>query len=98
MICDTVASSVDAERSFSCGRLQVNHLQHNISSQSFKAKMAVGSWANTPLFPRASAEQVIRSRMRQETGEKVEIDSALAPAGPRTLTGDESDSDVMILD
>jgi hypothetical protein len=29
-----VASSVDAERAFSVGRLQVNHLQHGISSQS----------------------------------------------------------------
>ncbi|KIJ07989.1 hypothetical protein PAXINDRAFT_59310, partial [Paxillus involutus ATCC 200175] len=38
------ASSVDAERSFSCGRLQVNHLQHNIGSQAFKAQMAIGSW------------------------------------------------------
>jgi hypothetical protein len=38
-----LASSVDAERSFSCGRLQINHLQHNIGSQSFKAQMALES-------------------------------------------------------
>ncbi|KIM51420.1 hypothetical protein SCLCIDRAFT_143294, partial [Scleroderma citrinum Foug A] len=37
------ASSVDAERAFSGGRLQVNHLQHQLSSQSFKAQVAVGS-------------------------------------------------------
>ncbi|TDL14906.1 hypothetical protein BD410DRAFT_733451, partial [Rickenella mellea] len=45
------ASSVDAERAFSGGRLQINHLQHNISSNSFRAKMAVGSWATTSLLP-----------------------------------------------
>ena len=37
------ASSVDAERAFSGGRLQVNHLQCGMSSQTFKAQMAVGS-------------------------------------------------------
>ncbi|KAG2337188.1 hypothetical protein BDR05DRAFT_895673, partial [Suillus weaverae] len=42
------ASSVDAERAFSGGRLQVNHLQHGINSQTFKAQVAVGSWYNTP--------------------------------------------------
>ncbi len=46
-----VASSVDAERAFSDGRLQINHLQHNMSSQTFKAQMALGSWARTPLYP-----------------------------------------------
>jgi hypothetical protein len=46
-----IASSVDAERAFSGGRLQVNHLQHNMSLQTFKAQMAVGSWAGTPLMP-----------------------------------------------
>jgi hypothetical protein len=38
-----LASSVDAERAFSSGCLQVNHLQHNMSSQSFKAQVALGS-------------------------------------------------------
>jgi hypothetical protein len=45
------ASSVDAERAFSTGRLEVNHLQHNMNSQTFKAQVAVGSWAKTPLYP-----------------------------------------------
>ncbi|KAJ6598569.1 hypothetical protein B0H10DRAFT_1636513, partial [Mycena sp. CBHHK59/15] len=45
------ASSVDAERAFSGGRLQVNHLQHQTSSQTFKARVALGSWINTPLLP-----------------------------------------------
>jgi hypothetical protein len=28
----------------------VNHLQHDVSLQTFKAQMAVGSWYNTPLM------------------------------------------------
>ncbi|QRW04488.1 AC transposase [Ceratobasidium sp. AG-Ba] len=44
------ASSVDAERAFSNGRLMVNHLQHQMSSRTFQAKMAVGSWVGTPLL------------------------------------------------
>ncbi|KAJ7911627.1 hypothetical protein B0H13DRAFT_1614349, partial [Mycena leptocephala] len=45
------ASSVDAERAFSAGRLQVNHLQHQTSSQTFKARVALGSWIHPPLMP-----------------------------------------------
>ncbi|EJD36354.1 hypothetical protein AURDEDRAFT_174551 [Auricularia subglabra TFB-10046 SS5] len=45
------ASSVDAERAFSGGRLQVNHMQHNISSQAFRAKMVLGSWYRAPWMP-----------------------------------------------
>ena len=46
-----LATSVDAERAFSVGHRQVNFMQHNMNSQTFKAQMAVGSWAKTPLFP-----------------------------------------------
>lgn len=46
-----IASSVDAGRAFSTGRRQVNYMQHNMSSDTFQARMAVGSWAQTPLFP-----------------------------------------------
>jgi len=48
--CSAPASSVDAERAFSRGRLTINHLQHNMTSQTFKARMALGSWSKTPLF------------------------------------------------
>ena len=46
-----LASSVDAERAFSGGRLQLNYLQHGTSSQTFKAQMAVGSWVGSDIFP-----------------------------------------------
>ncbi|KAF8799650.1 hypothetical protein BYT27DRAFT_7120065, partial [Phlegmacium glaucopus] len=45
------ATSVDAERAFSTGRRQVNFMQHNMSSQTFQSRMAVGSWVKTPLNP-----------------------------------------------
>ncbi|KAG8912234.1 hypothetical protein FRC02_006103 [Tulasnella sp. 418] len=44
------ASLVDAERAFSQGRLAVNHLQHDISSNEFRAKMSLRSWANAPFM------------------------------------------------
>ncbi|KAF8834769.1 hypothetical protein BDN67DRAFT_914255 [Paxillus ammoniavirescens] len=49
--CSAPASSTDAERSFSDGHCQVNFMQHNTSSQTFKSEMAIGSWEGTPLFP-----------------------------------------------
>ncbi|CAE6371544.1 unnamed protein product [Rhizoctonia solani] len=45
------ASSVDAEQAFLGGHLTVNHLQHSMGDMTFEAKMAVGSWFNTPLLP-----------------------------------------------
>jgi hypothetical protein len=30
-------------------------MQHNTTSQTFKAEMAVGSWDGTPLFPEVDA-------------------------------------------
>ncbi|KAH6897553.1 hypothetical protein BKA70DRAFT_1116189 [Coprinopsis sp. MPI-PUGE-AT-0042] len=44
-------SSVDAERAFAIGRRQVSFEQHGMNSQTFKAKMAVGSWSKAPFFP-----------------------------------------------
>ncbi|KAF8597798.1 hypothetical protein BDV93DRAFT_452266, partial [Ceratobasidium sp. AG-I] len=45
---------VDAERAFSAGRLTVNDLQYDLSSDTFMGKMAVGSWYGTPLHPDVS--------------------------------------------
>ncbi|KAG1821483.1 hypothetical protein EV424DRAFT_1322207 [Suillus variegatus] len=62
------ASSVDAERAFSCGRLQVNHLQHGISSQAFKAQMAIGSWYKTPFLDDKIATQILSEHMKRSKG------------------------------
>ncbi|KAF8758656.1 hypothetical protein RHS01_02406 [Rhizoctonia solani] len=60
----TRSTSVDAERAFSAGRLTINHLQHNMSSETFEAKMAVGSWYGTPLLPEISdVAAIIRESM-----------------------------------
>ena len=62
-----IASSVNAERAFSGGRLQVNHLQHGMSSQTFKAQTAVGSWFGPPIFPSiAPFVSIIKDRMSHE--------------------------------
>ncbi|KDN47368.1 hypothetical protein RSAG8_03508, partial [Rhizoctonia solani AG-8 WAC10335] len=48
------ASSVEVGRAFSCGRLMTNHLQHQMSPETFQAKMALRSWYKTPLLPDVS--------------------------------------------
>ncbi|KAF8498969.1 hypothetical protein F5888DRAFT_1611949 [Russula emetica] len=65
--CSAPASSVDAECAFSVGRLEVNHLQHNTSPQTFKAQVAIGSWARTPLYPGLSKTiKIVENQMRGE--------------------------------
>ncbi|KAJ7619599.1 hypothetical protein FB45DRAFT_755220, partial [Roridomyces roridus] len=49
------ATSVDAERAFSEGRHQVSWNQHSMTSQAFRAQMAIASWANAPFFDLTSA-------------------------------------------
>ncbi|KEP49957.1 hAT family dimerization protein [Rhizoctonia solani 123E] len=44
------ATSVDAERAFSGGRMTVNYQQHRMGLDTFRAKMAIGSWYGTPLL------------------------------------------------
>jgi hypothetical protein len=62
-----LASLVDAEPAFSVGRLEINHLQHNISPQTFKAQVAVGSWAKTSLYPGLSETiKIVQKQMRSE--------------------------------
>ncbi|EJD41569.1 hypothetical protein AURDEDRAFT_127071 [Auricularia subglabra TFB-10046 SS5] len=45
------ATSVDVERTFSNGRLKVSHLQHNKSTETFQAQMALRSWDGQPFWP-----------------------------------------------
>ncbi|KAJ6625303.1 hypothetical protein B0H10DRAFT_1738747, partial [Mycena sp. CBHHK59/15] len=53
------ASSVDTECAFSVGHLQVNHLQHQTNSQTFKARITLGSWIGTPLLPSSNEAAVM---------------------------------------
>jgi hypothetical protein len=69
------ASSVDAERAFSTGQLEVNHLQHNMNSQTFKAQIAVGSWARTPLYPGFTEVTKIVERSMGDGEVELEVES-----------------------
>jgi hypothetical protein len=82
----TAASSIDAEHAFSVGRLEVNHLQQNTSPQTFKAQIAVGSWAKTPLYPGLSDTiKIVEKQMRHEGKKKAEgrevVDSEVEDEG-----------------
>ena len=66
-----LASSVDAEWAFSSGHLQISHLQHNMNSQTFRAQMAVGSWAQSPLYPGFDKMVgIVKSEMGEECEEE----------------------------
>ncbi|KIJ57611.1 hypothetical protein HYDPIDRAFT_104057 [Hydnomerulius pinastri MD-312] len=65
--CSAPASSTDTECAFSDGRRELNFMQHNTSSQTFKSEMAVGSWEGTPLFQDTHrAVQIIEDKSRRE--------------------------------
>jgi hypothetical protein len=69
------ASSVDAEQVFSTGWLEVNHLQHNMNSQTFKAQVAVESWARTPLYPGFTEVTKIVERSMGDGEVELEVES-----------------------
>ena len=49
------------------GHWEVNFMQHNMSSQTFKAEMAAGSWDGTPLFPDLQAAfSIMEKKMSQQ--------------------------------
>ena len=51
-------------------------MQHNMSSQTFKAEMAVGSWGGTPLMPNISeAVRVIERKMARGATSGDDLDS-----------------------
>jgi len=51
-------------------------MQHNMSSQTFKAEMAVGSWDGTPLMPNISeAISVIERKMARGATSDDNLDS-----------------------
>ena len=58
------------EHAFSGRRLQVGHLQHGTSSQTFKARVAVGSWANMALLPDELAMKIINEATQKNSKKK----------------------------
>ncbi|PIL32390.1 hypothetical protein GSI_05636 [Ganoderma sinense ZZ0214-1] len=78
-VLSTPATSMDAERAFSRGRLTVSRLRHSLSDQSVRASTVLGSWARySELVPEADAIELLR---RKEKGKgKVVPDSDKAPS------------------
>ncbi|TFY77502.1 hypothetical protein EWM64_g6511 [Hericium alpestre] len=89
------ASSVDAERAFSGGHLQMGHLQHGMSSQTFKGQVALGSWIGTPLMPDLDlATTIISSKMKPKRCTDKGKGKENADVLPTTVINVDSDSDV----
>jgi hypothetical protein len=60
-----VATSIESERQFSTGRRAMNFMQHTMSHDTFRARMALGSWDDTPLFPDfEAAVSIIETHMQ----------------------------------
>ncbi|KAF9446722.1 hypothetical protein P691DRAFT_672970 [Macrolepiota fuliginosa MF-IS2] len=71
--CSAPASSVDAEHAFLVGHHQVNFMQHNMSSNTFQAKIGLGSWSSTPLSPGIdAASRIIKKQVAEEAAEEPE--------------------------
>ncbi|OJT06793.1 hypothetical protein TRAPUB_2358 [Trametes pubescens] len=69
------ASSTDAERAFSRGRLTVPRLRHSLSDESVRAGTLLGSWARIPtLVPERATIKLIKKSLRK----KKQDDAAVA--------------------
>jgi hypothetical protein len=88
-----LASSVDAERAFSGGRLQVNHLQHAMSSQTFKARVALASWVNTPFLPPGTPASIIAEASRRSKARPAGKSNGKGKAREVIIVDENGDSD-----
>ncbi|KAE9383280.1 hypothetical protein BT96DRAFT_787096, partial [Gymnopus androsaceus JB14] len=55
---------VDVERNFSGGRHQVKFMQTNMSHDTFKSLMALGSWCDAPFYDIEEAISIVAGAMR----------------------------------
>ena len=68
-----LATSVDAERAFSRGRLTVSRLRHSLSEQSVRASTVLGSWARIPgLVP----EQEMIDMIADKKGKRARVSAS----------------------
>ena len=64
----TTATSVEAERAFSSGRLTVSRLRHSLSDASVRASTLLGSWASIPsLVPESDIVNLIRETSERQS-------------------------------
>ena len=70
----------------------MNHLQHGMSSQTFKAQMAISSWVGSDIFPTLEPfAQIIKKKSRCST-EKVEKASHSVKGKEKVVTMDSGDN------
>ncbi|KAL1678510.1 hypothetical protein EV122DRAFT_211798, partial [Schizophyllum commune] len=61
------ATTVDVERAFSEGRREVNFMQTQMSHDTFKSSMFVGSMARSPTFSVDRAVHILQAALNNPT-------------------------------
>jgi hypothetical protein len=64
---DILATTIDGEWAFSEGQQEMGFMQHNTSHDTFKALMAVGSWASTSFFSLYEAVKVLEAQIESSS-------------------------------
>ena len=78
------ATSADAERGFSRGRLTVSRLRHSLNDDSIRATTLVGSWARIDgLIPEKLIIRTLDPNSDPSTHEKPALSSAKATKPPK---------------
>ncbi|TBU22749.1 hypothetical protein BD311DRAFT_675374, partial [Dichomitus squalens] len=89
------ATSADAERAFSCGRLTVSRLRHSLNDELVHACTVLTSWAKIPgIVPTDCALELFRGRRDKNKSSKLVPD--VEDEGLTTSSGADT-SDVEIL-
>jgi hypothetical protein len=74
------ATSVDAERTFSKGRIVLSHLRNGLSVQSTRAVLCLGEWCKLGLMEDGDVRKAVKS---PETIEELEEEAELAEGWDR---------------
>ena len=55
-----IATSIDVERLFSCGRLLLSHVRSRLSAQSTRALLCLGTWSTLGLVKDSDVKKVTK--------------------------------------
>ena len=80
------ATSTDAERAFSCGRLTISRLRHSLNDESVRANTLLGSWSAVPAL--VSEPEILVKLGGKERRSRAQ---SAAPATTIDLTEDGDD-------
>ncbi|KAI0028506.1 hypothetical protein K488DRAFT_58438, partial [Vararia minispora EC-137] len=94
------ATSVDAERAFSNGRRAVNFMQHKTSSNTFRARVCLKSWFDTPFLPNSTDTLIyLGGIIEKKTSEsELAVGSKLRPHIQPAVVAAALDSDMESFD